>query len=209
MSAPIFGSLEDYEQNGGLEHCAKWETALQIIKHDCLHDDIPPCTVNEAGEIQIPALSPGATVKPTQNQKIAVFMEFKSNAPAFASAIHVKLNIGALVLDGDKDASVRLPIIDKWKCGKVVNGLRIRVLIFTNVLKAGVNLSAADRLILMVSPLLGSSEQHQHVVLLLDIHIPLEFPMEPARYQSDHCSSSQATPEVTGLLLPYVHGEFC
>ena len=143
--------MQDYEENGGMEHCAKWDTALKIIGHECLRDDIPPCSVNEAGEVQFPSLPAGAPEVYTQNRKIAVFMEFKSNAAAFASALHVKLGMGGLVLDGDKGASVRMPIIDKWKTGGLVDGVPVRVLIFTNVLKAGINLSAADRLILMVS----------------------------------------------------------
>lgn len=150
-SAPIFKSLHDYNENGGMEHCAKWDTALEIIRHDCLRDDMPPCSVNEAGEVQFPSLPASAPEAYTQNRKIAVFMEFKSNAAAFASALCMKLGMGGLVLDGDKDASVRLPIINKWKTGGLVDGMHARVLIFTNVLKAGVNLSAADRLILMVS----------------------------------------------------------
>jgi hypothetical protein len=136
-----------------------------MIRHDCLCEDMPPCTVNEAGEIQSPALPPSTPKTYTQNQKIAVFMEFKSNAPAFASAIQVKLKMGTLVLDGDKDASIRLPIIDKWKRSDIVDGMRVRVLIFTNILKAGVNLSAADWLILMVSLWFW----HKHIIT----HLPL------------------------------------
>ena len=148
--APEFTSKEDYNQKGA-EKCKKWDEAINIITHDGSRDDMPPCAVNEAGELIYTALPEDAPVTFTQDRKFAIYMEFKQNIKSFVSALKVKARIGALVLDGSKSVSERLHIIDKWQQGVIVDGLPARALVFTSVLKAGVNLSAADRLILLVS----------------------------------------------------------
>jgi hypothetical protein len=112
---------------------------------------MPPCTVDRAGELIYTPLPEGAPADFTTDRKFAIYMEFRQNVRSFVSALRVKAGIGALVLDGSKSVSQRLAIIDQWQQGAMVDGLRARALVFTSVLKAGVNLSAADRLILLVS----------------------------------------------------------
>src|SRR5260370_18724293 len=79
------------------------------------------------------------------------YMEFRQNIQSFVSALHFKAGIGTPILDGSKSLLERLSIINQWQQGVQVDGLPACVLISTSVLKAGVNLSAVDQLILMVS----------------------------------------------------------
>jgi hypothetical protein len=112
---------------------------------------MPPCKVTDAGELIYPPLPIGSSPQFTQDRKFAMYMEFKQNIRSFTSALRVKAGVSALVLHGSKSPSERLGIIDQWQRGTTIDGLPACVLIFTSVLKAGVNLSAADRLILLVS----------------------------------------------------------
>jgi hypothetical protein len=107
--------------------------------------------VDRAGELIYTPLPEGAPKEFTTDRKFAIYMEFRQNVQSFVSALRVKAGIGALVLDGSKSVSQRLAIIDQWQQGAMADGLRARALVFTSVLKAGVNLSATDRLILLVS----------------------------------------------------------
>ncbi|KAF8318068.1 P-loop containing nucleoside triphosphate hydrolase protein [Cantharellus anzutake] len=112
---------------------------------------MPPCKVTDAGELIYPPLPIGSSPQFMQDQKFAVYMEFKQNIQSFTSALRVKAGVSALVLHGSKSPSERLGIIDQWQCGTIINGLLACVLIFTSMLKAGVNLLAADWLILLNS----------------------------------------------------------
>ena len=198
----MFTSKNDYNQNGG-EKCRKWDETINIIMHDGSRDDMPPCEVSEAGELIYPPLPMASPPEFTQDRKFAVYMEFKQNIRSFTSGLKVKAGISALVLDGSKSPVERLGIIDQWQQGIKVDGLPARVLVFTSVLKAGVNLSAADRLILLVSCYLQCFRDTKCLIPCI------ELAMVPAGHRSNRRACSSPTTVQASHSLSLVHGQFC
>jgi hypothetical protein len=145
--APIFEDAADFQRTGG----AKWKAMLHIICHGLASDVAPPIAMDDEGHL-VP--TPDATLAswrfdPThysQKRRIAVYMDFTQNVPSFASAIQQVLGFEPFTLTGNTDHTLRRQIISQWQRDEVR-----RVLIFTSVAATGINLSAADTLIIAVS----------------------------------------------------------
>jgi hypothetical protein len=148
--APEYHSKEDYENSPSV----KIETACSIIAHDLERDDIPPCVVDDLGNVTFPPLPPDAPAEFTQSRLFVVHMDFQRNTACLRSALWVLHKINAIILDGTTThLQTRQEIVRRWKNRELNRGVPIRVLILTSVGRTGINLAAADRLLLMVRTL--------------------------------------------------------
>ncbi|KAF8321890.1 P-loop containing nucleoside triphosphate hydrolase protein [Cantharellus anzutake] len=141
--APVFDDAAQYHANGG----AKWKTMLHIIAHGLASDTAPPITLDTHGHL-VPTLDTTlaqwkADPDCPRKRRIAVYMDFTQNVPSFASAIRHVLGFEPFTLTGNTDHARRREMVSQWQCDE-----NRRVLIFTSVAAMGINLSAADTLII-------------------------------------------------------------
>lgn len=146
-SAPVFKTLEEWEANPS----EKMLVACTLINHELSSDTAPPITFDEQGGPIFPLVPPPLN---TPQRNIAMYMEFTSNCASMASVLWVKFGINCMILDGSVSVDRRRAIIQAFACGVDLKGKPCRVLILTKVAGVGVNLSAADRLIIVVSIML-------------------------------------------------------
>ena len=126
---------------------------ISILDH-CLAADNEPRPTLKDGHLSV---APVETLQAWRNdltrprkRRVCVYMDFTQNIPSLASAIRVKLGFEPYVISGSTVASHRRDILQNWQLND--SG---RVLIFTSVGSVGINLSAADTLIIAVRPYLS------------------------------------------------------
>lgn len=122
--------------------------ACELINYELSSDDTDPISFNDHGDMVFPPIKPSEA---PLRRKVAMYMEFASNCASMASALWVNFGINCIVLDGSVPVSRRRDVVQAWMRGVDLKNRPCRVIIITKVGSVGINLSVADRLIIMVS----------------------------------------------------------
>lgn len=119
----------------------------KIIRHELSSDNAPVVEPGMPDGITISSFVPNRR----HRRKVVLYMEFSANCASMKSALHVLYGINSVVLDGKTPVPKRRLVVQRWTEGFDMDNQACRVLIITSVAGVGINLSAADRLIIFVS----------------------------------------------------------
>ncbi|KAF5362324.1 hypothetical protein D9756_002852 [Leucocoprinus leucothites] len=139
---PIFKSLQEWEP----KKSTKMDACARICKHYLTRDDAPDISFTD-GAVQIPDLSQTPLHGIQQTRRIIIYSEFSSMAPLFRSVLEL-YGVKSLAINGHVSMRER----DKRVKRFYDNKCPARVLLFSSVGSAGLNLSIADVVIFFDQP---------------------------------------------------------
>ncbi|KAJ3563513.1 hypothetical protein NP233_g8897 [Leucocoprinus birnbaumii] len=146
---PIFKSLEEWAS----KMSTKMDTCARACVHYLTHDDVPDITF-EDGELVLPKVEVQPGQKVTRARRIIIYSEFSSMASLFQNVLGL-YGVPSLTINGQMTFQQRDQCIKKFHDPKNEE----RVLIFSSVGSAGLNLAIADVVIFFDQPWSAQDEQ--------------------------------------------------
>ncbi|KAJ3564157.1 hypothetical protein NP233_g8477 [Leucocoprinus birnbaumii] len=146
---PKVKSLEEWE----LIKSTKMATCAEVCKHYLTHDSVADVEFVD-GKVVLPDTSLPPGTKPTRARRIIIYSEFSSMAPFFQAVLWL-YGISSLTINGQMSFDQRDKCVKDFYSEKN----ETRVLIFSSVGSAGLNLAIADVVIFFDQPWSAQDEQ--------------------------------------------------